>query len=118
MGSIFYAFSDTTVSFEGFQWILLNLILTVTIPIIDKKLTNDVKQEQTSTGISTLKNLMSFPMLLFIAYFKGTLSSMTDVLPYLPLQNHFILFLTIFFGTTIGIAYYSLMSLVNATSMI
>eukprot|EP01080_Neovahlkampfia_damariscottae_P010559 gene10559-3078_t len=118
MGSIFYAFSDTTVSFEGSQWILLNLLLTVTIPIIDKKLTNDVKQEQTSTGISTLKNIMSFPMLLFIAYFKGTLNSITDVLPYLPIYDHAILFLTIFFGTTIGIAYYSLMSLVSATSVV
>jgi hypothetical protein len=102
LGSVLYAFADTTVSFEGFSWILLNLLMIVTIPILDKKLTNDIKDEQTSTGISTLKNLMSFPILLLVAYVNGSVGSIVNVLPFLPIFDHFILFLTIFFGTTIG----------------
>jgi drug/metabolite transporter (DMT)-like permease len=96
----------------------LNLLLTVTVPIIDKKLTNDLNQEQTSTGISTLKNILSCPMILLIAYLKGTLPSVVNDLPYLPVYDYVILFFTIFFGTTIGIAYYSLMSLISATSVV
>lgn len=118
LGSIFYAFADHTVTFKGVGWILFNLFLTVTVPILDKKLTNDIIQEQTSTGISTLKNGLSIPFLLVLAYFRGQFSALTVALPALPTIDWIYLGITIFFGTTIGIAYYSLMSLVSATSVV
>lgn len=118
LGSIFYAFSDHTISFKGVGWILFNLFLTVTVPILDKKLTNDIIKEQTSTGISTFKNGLSIPFLLILAYFRGQFSALTNELVNLPIYDIVYLIFTIFFGTTIGIAYYSLMSLISATSVV
>jgi GDP-mannose transporter len=117
-GAILFGFSDSTATLNGVGWVLINLFLLCTLGIIDKKMTGDLSDEQTSAGISTLKNFLSTPILLLISYLKdGHLRPLFVTLPQLGGTDLAYLFLTIFVTLLIGNSFYAIVTMLSATSV-
>lgn len=117
VGSVFYSTTDTTLSPNGLQWLLLNTVCSVFIPIIEKRYLVSKLKDQTPAGINFYRNVLSVPMLLCIAMLRGQLND-----SYIDFQDlegyvHGILLASCIAGFSIGVAYYFLLKLTSNTSI-
>jgi len=117
VGSVFYSLTDTTLSPYGLQWLLLNTLCSVLIPIVEKRYLVSKLKDQTPAGINFYRNALSVPMLLFIAFLRGQLSySLIDYVD-LGYYTHAMIFGSCLTGFSIGLAYYFLLKLTSNTSI-
>jgi GDP-mannose transporter len=117
VGSLFYATTDSTMSAAGLQWLLLNTVCSVTIPIVEKRYLVSKLKDQTPAGINFYRNTLSVPMLLAIAAIRGHLSVAVESYTELTTYLHAMLLGSCLVGFSIGVAYFFLLKLTSNTSI-
>lgn len=119
VGSVLYGITDTTLNFQGMQWLLLNMAFVVVIPMVEKNIMKTIKQEQTPTGVTFYRNLISVPILLTIAFLRNGTDTFAIVgsIVELPTQTLVYFILTCVFGFGIGVAYFFLIKLISSTTL-
>ncbi|KAL9654915.1 hypothetical protein ABK040_008705 [Willaertia magna] len=116
-GSLIFSFTDFTLKWNGIHWIILNVLCSVFIPVIEKRIFNNLLKGQTPTGMNFIRNLLSLPMLLLIAPLRGDVRKAVDELFVFDKNVWSQLILTSIFGFTIGLSYFFLLKLVSSTSI-
>lgn len=117
LGSAAYSLTDLTFTLKGVQWLALNIACVVLIPIIEKRLLSNLTKEQTPTGVTFVRNMLSVPMFLLLGFYRYSVSEITTALSGLDLTNIMNMTLTCIFGFSIGVAYFFLLKLVSNTSI-
>jgi len=117
VGSVFYSMTDSTLSPQGLQWLLLNTLFSVVIPIVEKRFLVGKLKDQTPAGINFYRNLLSVPMLLGIAWLRGQLGDSLADYTELDYTVHVMILGSCITGFSIGLAYYFLLKLVSNTSI-
>ncbi|KAL9644238.1 hypothetical protein ABK040_005699 [Willaertia magna] len=117
-GSILYNFTDFTLKWNGFHWILINTLCSVLIPIIEKRLLNNLMKGVTPTGMNFTRNVLSIPMLMILVLIRDSYSSVVEMFSeQLTTSSIIYLLITSVFGFSIGLSYFFLLKLVSSTSI-
>ncbi|KAG2387767.1 hypothetical protein C9374_001361 [Naegleria lovaniensis] len=117
IGSVFYSFTDFTLKWNGFHWVILNTACSVIIPIAEKRLLNNWLPNQTPTGMNFARNFLSIPMLICISLMKENLDDVYAMFESFDSGDWLSLVITSCFGFSIGLAYFFLLKLVSNTSI-
>jgi len=119
VGSALYAYSERQPNFEGISYVMLNVALSVIMPVLEKKFVQELKSEQTAPGLVAYRNIISMPVLLLLSpATSGGISAALPALLNLQLSYQLVLQLSCLFSFTIGMAVFYLQTRVTATTIV
>ena len=102
-------------NFEGYIWVSLNTFAVILNSLIEKYVTVNINQ--TAVGISCYQNFLGTIVLsVFVSFVDGWSVSLEEFI-FISKWSQFMILLTCVFGTTIGIAYFSLNKYESPTSI-
>jgi len=128
-GAIVYSLGDLSADGRSFAWCTINLILSCTLTIFEKWITNKLKEQQTSSGLLLLRNLFSTAAIVPLALWMSTNQTTTtaaqptatDSLSSMSISlssfNLVLIFLSCIFGYLIGFIYFLLQRRTAAVSI-
>jgi drug/metabolite transporter (DMT)-like permease len=66
IGSVLYSFSDSTASFYGLGYAMVNTLLVAGLSVYENVIMNSMKSEQTAFGVNLYRVLLTLPFLLIL----------------------------------------------------
>lgn len=115
IGSQVYAGTDVNYNSEGYMWLVVNTIATVSNMFYNKHFISKT-MDQTSAGISLVQTISTIPVLCTLAIFMGEVSEVADAgIP--PTWVLFALLVTSFGGSVLSTAYASVYRLASPTTV-
>lgn len=115
-GAMIYAHEDVSFNPEGYFWISLNTVIFSFQQLYEKYAVSNM--DQTSAGISVIKNLISLPVLVIVAFVMGDFNASTMAeLSSSSTLFHLLWTFTGALGCGLSLSYMSLYKISPATSI-